>query len=173
MCAMRRAIVLFLLVALAGCKRRPPEEAAAAPPPTPRPVAVPHAEEVVDGLTPPPPDLWRRADTANGHPAGPSQPALDSAQGEAQSRVQACLDGLPAGAFPGGVARLSVRYVVSNEGKARDVAVDGSSDATVLACVRSGIESASFPRFEGPGVPNAFMLTYSRPQPAGADLGRR
>jgi hypothetical protein len=171
---MRRAIILFILLALPACKRRPPEEAAAAPPPAPRPAAAAPAEEVVDALTPPAVDLARRADTANGHPGGPSQPALDTAQGEAQSRVQACLDGLPAGAFPGGVARLGVRYVVGNEGKARDVAVDGSSDAAVLACARSGIEGASFPRFEGPGVPTAFMLTYSRPQPAGApDGGRR
>ena len=122
-----------------------------------------------DALNPPPPgrspDLAPRADTANGDANGPKRAELDAAQAEGQRRVQVCLDALPATAIPGGAARLVVRYVIGNDGHAKEVVVEGGASAEASACGRSAIEGTPFPRFDGPQLANAFSLTYTRPQP--------
>jgi len=169
--AMRRALILlvFLPLAIGGCKKRPPEDAT--PAPTGAPAAPRVVEEAVDGLNAPPPpppktfDMARRADTINGDPNGPKAGDLDAAQADGQRRVQSCLDALPAAALPGGAVRLTVKYTVGNDGKARDVAVDGGL-AAATDCGKRSLESVTFPTFQGPPIANAFSLSYSRPQAA-------
>jgi hypothetical protein len=164
---MRRAWLFVLVpVLLVGCKRRPPEEAPApapaAAPAEPKPVP----EETVDALNPPPPprvDLAQRANTANGDPNGPKTAELDAANADGQRKVQACLDGLPATALPGGAARLTVKYSIGNDGKAHDIGVEGGSPEA-NDCGKRAIDAAAFPKFQGAPVNVAFNLNYSRPQ---------
>jgi hypothetical protein len=166
---MRRALALALLFGLAACKKKPPEEAPA-PPPVAAPVAAPAPEapaEIVDALNPPPPapppDLATPTDTASA-----KRPQIDNANAEAQKRIQACLDGMPASALPGGSVRLQVTYTVGNDGKAHDIKLEGVGPEMVT-CGKGAIEGVPFPTFNGPGPTLSFNLTYSRPQPTPPD----
>ncbi len=161
---------LALAVGGSGCKRKHDDA-----PTTINTVgasAVDQPVEAVDALTPPPPPRPpdfaappAQANTMNGHPNGPKQSDFEPMQGDAQRRVQTCLDAIPSGtALPGGIARLAIKYEVGNDGRPKDVAVTGDAPTDVLACGKSAVESVQFPKFEGTSVRNAFNLTYSRAQ---------
>ena len=159
-----------------ACKRTPPPEEV--PPPVAGPAAPPRdvPVEAIDALNPPPPvvvrqDLAVRADTVNGDPNGPKRADLDAAQAEAQRKVQTCLDGLAAAALPGGSVRLVVKYSVGNDGKMRDVVIEGGGSAEATACGKNAIESVTVPKYEGAIVSSSISLNYSRPQPP--DLGTK
>jgi len=156
---------LFIGAGCRGCSEA--EAPAAAPVPV---VAAVEAEEPngeVDALTPPPPpgppDLAMNPLSMNGDPRGPRQEEFDRVHALGQQAVQTCLDKLPATVvLPGGSARLMIRYEVGNDGKPGEVSVTGELPAETLACGKTAIDALAFPRFEGPGIRNAFSLTYSR-----------
>jgi len=125
--------------------------------------------EAVDALNSAPPpvrqDFAVRADTVNGDPNGPKAADLEAAKSEGQRKVQGCLDGLPASALPGGSVRLVVKYGVGNDGKVKDVVIEGGGSPEALACGKNSIESVPFPKYEGTIVSTSFQLTYNRPLP--------
>lgn len=164
--------VFLVLAAAAGAACKPKPADLPAPRPASPPAEAVEVEDKVDALTPPPPprppDLAQpppRANTLNGDPNGPKQADFDVVQDQAQAKVQACLDAMPADTvLAAGGARLTIKYEVGPDGATKDTSVEGGVPASALACAKAVLTAASFPKFSGSPVRNSFSLTYSRPQ---------